>query len=67
MQNMTLSEAASERPVKNLNLSLLLLTKCFFRSVCLNGLFRMSASPFDMDNNSLTATLEITGGWLSRM
>ena len=59
MQNMTQSEDAFERPVKNLSPALLLLTKCFLKSACLNGLFRMSASPFDRDNNSLTATLEV--------
>ena len=59
MQNMTWSKDAFEIPVKNLSLALLLLTKCFLKWVCLNGLFRMLTSPFHRDNNSLTATLEI--------
>ena len=63
MQNMTQSKDAFEIPVKNLSLALLLLTKCFLKQPCLNGLFRMSTLPFHRDNNSLTATLE-TVLWL---
>ena len=59
MQNMTYSDGAFERPAKNLSLALLLLTSCFLKPACLNGLFRMSALLFDRDNNSQTATVEI--------